>query len=207
MLKLRIKCFFYIRFASSLPKHNTVLALFLLSVYSNKSSIKKCCLGMNGVGLCCDVFGLAGSRSCALRRPHDMKQFAFVFFFIFFSNASDNNKTFDTRERQGMISGFLLRIRFNDYNMFDSLNKGFKVRLIPAMELRTLSFVLDDFIVILQHDINNCLPCNCPRNDSILFVYWWKRHTKSTSMFSFPPPRWPQRSRCVFGVLLTRGWF
>lgn len=32
----------------------------------------------------------------------------------------------------------------------------------------------DDFIVILQHDINNCLPCNCPRNDNFLFVYWWK---------------------------------
>lgn len=28
------------------------------------------------------------------------------------------------------------------------------------------------FIVILQHDVNNCLPCNCPRTTFYLFIGW-----------------------------------
>lgn len=128
-----------------------------------------------------------------------------------------DSKTFDIAELKSFLycsfsfslslSLFLLvPIRFNDYNMLNSL-KGFKVpNIVSWAEIikwkvtlslgHCLLVFVGFFIVILQHDINNCLPCNCPRN-IFLFVYWWKGAQRPRV------PPWPQRLLlcCFFRAL------
>lgn len=108
----------------------------------------------------------------------------------------------NTHEKRTFDSQFPLDLMITACSRCKRVQSSFEYRFTSASSLfncRTLSllFFADFFIVILQHDINNCLLCNCSRiDDNILFVRWWREK-------KFSP--WPQTlaAYLFFRVLLN----